>query len=208
MKRNAGKQIPRLRSGFTLVEMLIVMTVLVIIAGIVLPIMSDQYNEYRLENAATVVHEEFANARTHAVDTGLAYQFRFEPNGRRYLIIPAETDADDANAGQGNGDGTEPYRPRVAQSLPDGFEFSIESTDNGTTPNIETEQIPESLLAGLPDANELAGVSWSPAIMFYPDGTSQSAQFIIKDSRKQFVRFSVRELTGAVSVSPVKMEAR
>ena len=187
-------------------EVLLVLTILVMIAGLIMPIMSETLEEHRIENATKEVHTELANTKLHAVDTGLTYQFRFEPKGQRYIVIPYETDADDSGTEGSQGESL--YRPRISQSLPEGFEFSVESETTTGEMELKTETVRQELFGNLPNANKLSGVSWSPPILFFPDGTSEPAMFIVKDDRKQFVRLSVRELTGAVSISRAKKEAR
>ena len=68
--------------------------------------------------------------------------------------------------------------------------------------------ISDDFLMGLPGSLELSSVSWSQPILFYPDGTAVSAAFNVVDTKKQFVRISVRELTGAVSVDQIRQETR
>lgn len=193
----------RLRGGFTLVEVLLVLVILAIVAGIVWPLLDGAFSKNRIEKTAADVYSELASARNHAIETGLIYQFRFEPNGRRYLVIPYEQDADDLAAEEGGGNGAV-RRPRVAGELPEGVLFSVEEDDaGGGLSEMSTGKISPELLSGLRDADELRDVNWSPPILFFTDGSSQSARFIVKDEKSQMMRFSVRELTGAVSLSRV-----
>ena len=78
------------RSGFTLFELLIVLGVMLLIAGIVWPRMLSFYQTNQLKDHARRIHETISAARIAAIDHGIAYQFFYEPSGRHYLMIPSE----------------------------------------------------------------------------------------------------------------------
>ncbi|MCH8828797.1 MAG: prepilin-type N-terminal cleavage/methylation domain-containing protein [Planctomycetes bacterium] len=190
--------------GFTLLEILLVLSILVIITSIAWPMLQNVYRERRLKQVVTEVSEELARTRNHAADTGLMYLFCFEKNGRRYIIIPAERDSDDVDA-VGDDDAKKVYRPRFSRTLPKGFEFDVEPEEGSFNEEVSTITIPRETLADFPDAGKLAEANWVP-IQFLPGGGSQQVMFIVKDDKQQFIRLSVRELTGGVSVSDVLAE--
>ena len=138
-----------------------------------------------------------------ALDSGVTYQFRFEPEGQHYLMIPYESDvlaAPDASSGDSASTlGGASFK--YAGKLPEDIRFAFEEDVDGTA-----ERLPDELLDGLPDAHDLKDAAWSPPLLFYPDGTAIDAAFRAIDSKSQLVRLSVRGLTGAVTVSSVEME--
>eukprot|EP00913_Durusdinium_trenchii_P010866 g10195.t1 len=179
--------------------MALVLSILVILAAMALPLVLESFRENRLRDSTNEVYQELANTRLHAIDAGLAYQFRFEPGGRNYLIIPYERDADDSSASVGGTDAVSAKRPRVSRRLPAGFKFDVEDADNGASTELEVTKIHQELLDMVPDGAELRDIQWSPPILFFPDGSSQQASFIVVDDKQRYMRLSVRELTGAVS---------
>jgi hypothetical protein len=70
------------RRGFTLFDL-----------SIAWPSVNWMYRRQRLEQGAELVRARLGSARVNAVETGLVYQFRFEPGGRRFLILPYDAEA-------------------------------------------------------------------------------------------------------------------
>lgn len=191
------------RCGYTLLEMLMVLSVLVVMTAIVFPPLNRMYADHFLKRSVEEVRVKLTSTRIHALDSGVTYQFRFEPEGQHYLMIPYESDvlaAPDASSGDSAttlGGASFKY----AGKLPEDIRFAFEEDVDGTA-----ERLPDELLDGLPDAHDLKDAAWSPPLLFYPDGTAIDATFRAIDSKSQLVRLSVRGLTGAVTVSSVEME--
>ena len=181
-------------SGYTLMELLLAMGVLIAVAGIAWPVMLGQFNRYLLRNEVEKVRAKLAGTRIRAIDSGLIYQFLYEPGGRNFIIVPfegIETESEQVDAGEGS-------LYRFSGSLSENVMF--ETPDDVTMTPDELPDlgvISDDFLSGLSRSLELSSVSWSQPILFYPDGTAVSAAFNVVDENKQFVRISVRELTGA-----------
>ena len=192
-------------SGYTLLELLLAMGVLVAVAGIAWPLVQGQFERYRLKNEVETVRAKLAGTRIRAIGSGLIYQFLYEPGGRNFIVVPfegIETEAEQVDAGGGS-------LYRIAGSLSENvmFETSEDAAmTSGELPGLSV--ISDDFLSGLPRSLELSSVSWSQPILFYPDGTAVSAVFDVADENKQFVRISVRDLTGTVSVDQIRRETR
>lgn len=203
--------------GFTLVEMLLVLAVLATLAALAWPSMERVYRDLELKQAAQDVRTSLSQARLHAIDSGLIYQFRYEPMGQQYVVIPWEREFDsssgDAQSGIGNiGASAAPVIPKSSGRL--GEELRFEAARNRdmmfatlADQSAGSETLNAELLAGLPEASRLAQASWSTPILFYPEGSGTDVTFDLLDQRGQFIRISVRGLTGAVTIGPVQQEA-
>ncbi len=189
---------PRLRGAFTIFEMLLVMAILVTILGIVWPALDRLHGEYRLRQGGQLVQVRLSAARVHAIDTGFVYEFRYEPGGQRFLVIPH-----DQSALTGQAAGQSRRIPKVAGRLPSpNAQFDLLST--GSAP---AQQISNDWLNGIPNATEFGGVNWSAPVLFYPDGSAGAAQLIIRDHKSEFVTLTIRALTGGVRVSKIEKGA-
>jgi type II secretory pathway pseudopilin PulG len=192
-------------NGYTLLELLLAMGVLIVMAGMAWPLVQGQFERYRLKSEVETVRAKLAGTRIRAIDSGLMYQFLYEPGGRNFIVVPfegLETESEQVDAGGGS-------LYRIAGSLSENvmFENSEDvAMTSGELPDLGV--ISDDFLSGLPGSLELSSVSWSQPILFYPDGTSVSAAFNVVDANKQFVRISVRDLTGAVSVDEIRLETR
>ncbi|MFH5802556.1 prepilin-type N-terminal cleavage/methylation domain-containing protein, partial [Alienimonas sp. DA493] len=76
--------------GFTLVEILLVLTVLAVLAAVVAPSALRFFGDYALRSSAEAVRSDLARARLDAVQEGVPYEFRAEANGERWVVVPAE----------------------------------------------------------------------------------------------------------------------
>jgi hypothetical protein len=192
-------------SGYTLIEILLVMGVLIAVAGIAWPLMLGQFNRYMLKNEVEKVRAKLAGTRIRAIDSGLIYQFLYEPGGQNFIIVPfegVETESEQVDDGGGS-------LYRFAGSLSEDVMFEVSEDAAMTSEDLpDVGVISDDFLSGLPGSLELSSVSWSQPILFYPDGTAVTAGFNVIDANKQFVQISVRELTGVASVDAIRRETR
>jgi prepilin-type N-terminal cleavage/methylation domain-containing protein len=182
------------RRGFTLFEVLLVMAVMVMILSLGWPVVERYHSEYRLRQGGLLIQSRLSSARVHAIDTGVPYEFRYEPGGQRFLVLPHDLQALQAQQVPGS------HGPaKVAGKLPSP-QAHFDANAPGATGG---QSISAEWLTGIAAAAEFADATWSAPILFYPDGTSAHATLHIIDKKSQSVTVSVRPLTGAVSVSKI-----
>lgn len=187
--------------GFTLLEMVLALSVLAAVAVITWPSVQRAYVDHAVKEGAQQVRSVLGSARARAINTGLAYQFRFEPGGRRYVLVPYEQEFSPAG-GFGTSNGSSIDLPRESRQLDERLTFyPLDELSTGA------EQVPQEFFAGLPDAAELGGVSWSMPLTFFPDGTARDGGLIVVDQKQNAVPIAVRGLTGAPVVAPVQRGA-
>ncbi len=193
------------RRGFTLFEMLLVLMVLVTAASLAAPPLRRVIQEHQLHQSADLLKVRLTAARVHAIESGLTYQFRFEPGGRMYLVIPSEHDpasAQQSTAAGGTAAPSSTGRWKVGGALSTAVHFDAQGGGNGTA----NEPIHAAWLADLPQADELQGVNWSAPVYFLPDGSSTGAVVKVLDHRNLSVTLTVRSLTAGVSLTPITRE--
>ncbi len=183
----------------TLLEVLLVLAILAIMAGLSVPLLNSYLRQEELRRNVTELRTLAASTRIKSLDTGLIYQFRFEPEGRWFVILPYEP-AGQAYLSAAAETGTMEATLRcVSGQLSEGCRFEIPvMLATGVT-----EQLPQDWLDLLPDGNELQMVDWSPALLFYPDGSAEDAAFTIVDDEESRVTLTIRGLTGDVSTGPI-----
>lgn len=192
------------RHGFTLVEILLVLGVLVVFAGMTVPSVMRMFSQQKITGSAERVREAIASARFRAIESGVIYQFCCESNGTRYVVVPFEPDHVNSNGGQG---GAVPLLSRAAGNLPKGLVFtsatmkSISNSTTSPTTAAPSHKLPPGALDGLPKASDLAGANWSMPVLFHPEGSANAdMEITISDSKSQHVKLHVRAFTGAVSM--------
>jgi len=173
--------------------------VLAMLGGIVVPSALRLHADSRLSEVTEVVRYQLGSTRSRAIEGGLVYQFRFEPKGRNFIAIPFEREfegSDLTSSGSGATTGLGVFT-RYAGELPAGFRFN--DCSPGTASTQSTQQLSEDALGELPNAQDLAGLAWSQAILFVPDGSAADYAFEVADGRDQAIRLEVRGLTGATT---------
>ncbi|MBI3097708.1 MAG: prepilin-type N-terminal cleavage/methylation domain-containing protein [Planctomycetes bacterium] len=169
---------PRPRGGYTLLELLVVLAILAIFAGLAAPRFADFLPGYRLDQAAVRVMTLARKARTDAATQRLRTRLTCAVGANTYGIT---VEADPLRAAgvyvpPANGWGQ-------SFPLPDGVRFAEVDLADGTV-----------VTAG------------SGTIRFHPDGTADEAIVMLEDvaGHQRFVY--VRGLTGRVSILPVDEE--
>jgi prepilin-type N-terminal cleavage/methylation domain-containing protein len=203
---------PSFHRGVSLMELLLVLVLLVIAGSIAVPAITGAFGGVKLKRAGDKVIARWAEARAQAIETGVPYQFRFTPNTNTYRIEPL-TDVLQSGA-SGSGGSPMSSAPEPAASAQVETDATRRSLDKTTT--IES-QLPETILfvggqsAGF-DAttderrvNDLQtiGSSWSSPIIFFPDGSASTASVVLQNDLPQYLRLTIRGLTGVARASGV-----
>ena len=201
----------RHRAGFTFVEMLLVLALLLIAAGLVFPPVLRLMADQPLKEAVERARSQLTTVRLKALDTGVAWQFRFEPGGRHYLWMPQEPLASTtspansvATSVTATRASTETNSGPQSSELPQKVFFAADA--NGISFGVE--HLSPETLAGLPNAYALGQVSWSTPVVFQPDGSAIDVELAVLDARDRQMRLGVRGLTGGVTVYPIETRRR
>lgn len=186
------------QAGFTLLELVLVLGVLVLMSAIAWPSVSRSLDGQRLQKAAELIRREINATRIRAVETGVPYLFLYEGGGGKFVSIPAERDGVAASQGVvRSAVPTADDLPR-ASGVMEGFEFGL-----GTLP--ETMKLHQDLFGGLDDWRDLSSKQWSGPVRFDADGSGDDVELTIYDRvRGQSVTLTVRGFTGVVSVGRVQ----
>ncbi len=192
------------RQAFTLLEVLLTMSLLVILAALAWPAFDKPFAGRRLRKAADRIRAEWATARVQAIETGQVYLFRYVTTEDRYRIEPHTTDQTQGDSlptgglgGTARGLGhTDTVSDRsIERRLPEGVTFVSSETDLDTRAALVAAELEES---------GLAETGWSDPILFYPDGTSSTARLVLKNDHDRYIEVQIRGLTGVINLSEVR----
>lgn len=206
----------QLRSGFSLVELLIVMAVLAAVAGLVLPSMRGPLDKSRLTGAAKELQASLAKARSLAIRESSQIVFRYEISGDRYMIERASRPAsalitvlEDSSGATTTPSGLATESAEApTPPLDETGESSLISTTlrQGRLPVGVTfaEPVTSALVTSEPSAAGLR--RWSDPIRFEPSGRTQDAIIRVAGQRDFVVDVTLRGLTAmAVYSAPTRI---
>jgi prepilin-type N-terminal cleavage/methylation domain-containing protein len=182
------------RRGFTLLEVLLAIAVLVILTAICYPSLRSSYGYYKLNGGIDSVRAAWAMARARSVEEGRPYRFSIEPNGSRFRVAP---DKSDYWSGSTPPDDKQGKGMILEQALPGGVRFSVGGQPTGDVP--EDKSPPGSEAKA-----KFSGVDWSKAVVFLPDGTAKDdVEILFQVKGARATRLRLRGLTASVTVQPV-----
>lgn len=182
------------RSGYTLLELVIVLALLVVLTGIIYPSFDTMYADYKVTAASDMVRAGWATARSHAINESRPYRFSIIPDRGNFRIAP---DSSEFWAGGNDAppSASDPNQPVFTQdgTLPREIRFvTIEALQNG------------AVAAGGESALPAGGVDpnlWVTRAVFLPDGTvAEDIEQPIQGKAARPVIVSLRALTGVMSV--------
>jgi type II secretory pathway pseudopilin PulG len=185
-------------NGLTLIEVVLVLSLLVVIAAVTAPFLGGAFSRAHLNSASDVLRDGWSRARLAAMQSGEMHVFRFEPNGARYQIVPLDQLALPETNALAPDDPDAEHSPhdmlRLPQArLPDNVIFA--AGDIAASSHV-------AALLGAPTDE-----TWSAPIMFNPDGTTSDATVLLQNDRGETIRVTLRGMTGIASASDVGMEA-
>ncbi len=203
--------LPSHRPGLTLFEVLLTLCLLVVIAAVVWPSLGKSFSIHRLRKAADQVHIGWCKARLKAMGSGCILVFRYEVGGNKYrldaqaagavssqsdlMVSSAANYGPEANfAGNTNPQNNAPLNGAASSpgiTLPDGVFF------------LSSEILPDTRAMAAISNMSPPEAGWSEPIFFYPDGTTSTAQLLLRNKEDRLIELFLRGLTGVVTVGNV-----
>ena len=171
------------QSGFSLIEMILVIAILIVVASLAAPAIQRTFARQALQKGADRVRIAMGQARVKAIRNGEEYCVFYTPTGSWFDVGPFTSFQEQASNGS-----------RRQQQL-----------EQGILTNFEDDVLPMGVkFAGTStgtnsrDATVLQSGSSSRIgmILFYPDGTSQDAKVVIENEKKAYIQIQLRGLTG------------
>lgn len=160
------------RGAFTILEVVLVLTVMVLLASIAAPSIETMYGELRLNAAADMVRARWAEARAKATEDGVAYRFAVKPGSGDFRIAP---DAGDYWSGGGAPLNESDEPPLVVDgTLPTGVQFT--AVDGGES------------------------TDWQRVVTFLPDGSSrENVEIVFRSAGQRPLVMRLQGITGAIT---------
>ena len=203
------------RCGYTLIEILIVVSILAAVSALAVPALRGPLERTRLRSAARAVQTAIGKTRNAAIRTGRIHTLAYETGSGRYRVhrAPEPTMPEFENAGATSAipDSVEELlNPIEAES-----QTAIESNlpTNVCFATITVDLNPDNLLnplseSAIPDSLQTSDLlietgeqtQWSAPITFYPNGRTEDVTIRVA-TQSSFIDVSIRGITGTSSLS-------
>ena len=165
---------PRKRRGYTLLEMVAVLAVLVILGAVIVPSLAGLYGNTKQKAAADIFRTRLAEARAKAMERGTPYRLAVHADKTRIRVGP-----DTENFGSGPADNPPNYNSLVTEDTLDEATIEVQLEEGDERPS--------------------DGSDWQTVATLRPDGSSKEARsctVTIKQSTFAPIVVQVRGLTG------------
>lgn len=186
---NPGCLRRRKKRGFTLIELMVVLTLIAIMSAMILPEMRGTYDDALLRSTGRNLITAFNLAYSRSVSANEIHRVRLDQKEGRYII---ETRGRDAEGGRGfkpvrgipGGDGPLDRRVQIEIGPPSGDQ-SEPVVEDAAAPIFET---------GAETGGPMAFIS------FYPDGTADARDVVLKDREGFKLVLRINPTTGQVRI--------
>jgi prepilin-type N-terminal cleavage/methylation domain-containing protein len=185
------------RRGLTLFELLLVLAIIVLIAGVSVPYFEGWFAGHRLNEGVDTLREHWIKARTLAMEEGRPYRFAYLLNGQSYRLAPDDIEHWEELAGTSAG----PQQSGVG--FPPGMLVEAELPEAVYFYNLEGVQKGQPLIGGWAKESIVFWPS-GEARLHGPDGEERAeTQVLLTDRSSRLKGLHIRALTGVVSVQIV-----
>jgi len=182
------------RRGYTLLELLLVLAIIVIAAAAVAPSLRGTMRHAAVKSAASTVRAELTRAHVMAMRTGRIHMFQYELGGTKYKLEPyiSADDALESKDGNTASVSTPTHGHQLKEpTLPEGTKFVAgDAAMESRAQRIEDDVMS---MGG-------SGAMWSRPILFYPDGSSSDAFIVVGNDFNSGIRVDLRGLTAAAKM--------
>jgi prepilin-type N-terminal cleavage/methylation domain-containing protein len=188
------------RDGYTLLEILLVMAIIIMIGAVAYPSIDSWYGSFKVQGGADAVRGAWAEARERAIQDGIAYRFAVVPGSTHFRVAPDRAD-------YWTGATPEPDDPTnppliLERSLPKNVVFNVNGGDN-SAPTAPTNEKSSSAEDDPVDTSQYVTLT-----VFLPNGTAQNDVSIRLDAKGASpLTLQLRSLTGTFKTLTAK-EAR
>jgi prepilin-type N-terminal cleavage/methylation domain-containing protein len=203
-----------IKSGFTLLELMLVLAIIALIGAILVPTIDDVLERQKLRSSATKLRVRWDEARLEAMRTGQAQVFTCTLESQSFSVKPLLLASDEVNTADGatvmSGGGLVERADAGMMTAPDASESAAEELDDeisfhacivaGDARAMATAQQAQQNMAGV---NDLSVTTVAQRVIFYPDGSTSTAEVQVKNKRGDIRAIQMRGITGHTRVVEV-----
>ena len=177
----------RERAGFTLLEVILVMGLIVIVMSIAVPSVSNFYKGEKLMAATDGMRGAAAEARVHAIDRGCNYRLAVVPGRGNFRYAPESPEYWSGGSGEGLPCREGAVPADIGLRVVVGSQELTLAADSSAATSIPVGEVSPDL--------------WSTVVIFRPDGSAdKTVEIIFSSPHCLSLSVTLRGLTGTTSV--------
>ena len=186
MIRSRHNQNPGTPSAFTLMELLLVVAVLIVVLGLAAPSVNRMFQRTALDRGADRVRAAMGRARVKAIKEGDVYAVFVARGSNWFDVGPFANSRNQISRANRDRSMAEQQDKASFQDniLPGGVRFAA------------SEVLSDARAAEVLSGTDSAGGGGLQQILFYPDGTSQTASIVLHNEIGGIAEIQLRGLTG------------
>lgn len=178
-------------SGFTLMELLLVLAILTVIVALAWPSVQRSFEDAEFRDAAKQVRIELAETRLEAIRAGATRVFRFRGGTGEFLVSGLDS------SGETEERSASPRANSQPQVLPHGVRFQGQQTEDTLAEELTGDSFDVGSSGSL--SSSTAG-GWSDPIVFFANGRTSTVRIRLVDHRGYRLDVTLRGLTGSARV--------
>ncbi len=180
-----GANVRAARTGMTLLELMLVVTIMVVLATLAVPSIQRTFAQQSLRKGADRVRVAMGQARVKAIRSGQEYAVFISPGGAFFSVAPFSQYQQQVSQAARRDEIAKARRQSDIEEdlLPRGVMF------------VGSEVATDSRSASVLNSGNAGSSSIRP-ILFYPDGTSQDAKVILRNEKQGMLAVELRGLSG------------
>lgn len=202
------------RDGFTLLELLLVLTILTLLASVALPQVAWLLGDRRVVRGAKLIREELILSRVDAMRQGRILMLDAQLESNQLRIRPFRSLADSVNAVDQTGS-----QSALLTGAEQGQFTQVETPATGDQAEADVREVelPDEVVVkslavvSAAQAMEIQQMTlenqsqgYSQPILFYPDGTTSTASITLTHPTHGQITVKLRGITGDVTISEVQ----
>lgn len=186
------------RTGFTIMELMVVMVILIVLGAAIIPTIAGSYGNTRQKATADMLQSRIREARAKAMETGVWYRLAISPDNRKLRLAPDCQDFDSLTAGDARAFNAQV----VEEEFEKGVTAEVASSDSSQSSNAVLYQS-----GGTPEGStsqQGQTSSWTTIMTFGPEGICREGlvTVLIKEKGSRPITIQVRGIVGTSSIVP------
>jgi prepilin-type N-terminal cleavage/methylation domain-containing protein len=189
---------PPRRNGFTILELMAVLAILVIIGAVAVPTISNYFSNTRQKATADILQGRIREARAKAMETGIWYRLAISSDKKKLRLAPDCQNFDSLT--KGNPDA--PFAQVIEESFEEGVTAEVVSSDASQSSNAVLQQ--ESGTPESSSSQQASSGSWTTVMTFGPEGICREGLVTVSVKEAKFlpITIQIRGIVGTSSIVP------